>query len=266
MTSIGDFAFDTSSLTSATIPASVSSIGQGPFYECTSLTEISVAAQNSFYSSSNGVLFDKSQATLIECPAGFSGSYAIPAGVTSIADYAFDDCSSLTSFTMPGSVTNIGQYAFFSCAGLANETIPGSVTGIGDYAFDGCSSLAGVFFTGNPPALGTNVFMYDSIATVYYLAGTTGWGATFGNRPTALWVPPNPLIVNNGPSFGVQTNRFGFLISGATNLSVVVEACTNLAHPAWLPPQTNTLSNGSSYFSDPEWTNFPARFYRLSSP
>jgi hypothetical protein len=107
------------------------------------------------------------------------------------------------------------------------------------------------------------VFGGTDAATVYYLPGTVGWGGTFGGRPTALWVLPYPLILNNGPGFGVQTNGFGFIISWATNISVVVEACTNLAHPVWSPVRTNTLTGGSSYFSDPQWTNHPARFYRL---
>jgi hypothetical protein len=47
---------------------------------------------------------------------------------------------------------------------------------------------------------------------------------------------------------------------------VVVEASTNLANPVWSPVGTNTLTGGASYFSDPRWTNYPARFYRLRSP
>ncbi len=78
---------------------------------------------------------------------------------------------------------------------------------------------------------------------------------------------PYPLILNNNsPSFGVQTNGFGFIISWATNIPVVVEACADLANPIWSPVGTNTLTGGSSYFSDPQWTNYSARFYRLRSP
>ena len=77
---------------------------------------------------------------------------------------------------------------------------------------------------------------------------------------------PYPLISNSTPGFGVQTNQFGFIISWATNLSVVVEACTNLANPVWLPVSTITLTRGTNYFSDPQWTNYPGRFYRLRSP
>lgn len=66
-------------------------------------------------------------------------------------------------------------------------------------------------------------------------------------------------------SFGVRTNQFGFTITGTSNLVIVVEASTNLAGPAWYPLQTNTLAGGSSYFSDPQWSNYSARFYRLTA-
>jgi len=47
---------------------------------------------------------------------------------------------------------------------------------------------------------------------------------------------------------------------------VVVEACTNPLNPDWQPLQTNLLTTGSAEFSDPDWTSFPSRFYRLRSP
>jgi hypothetical protein len=49
-------------------------------------------------------------------------------------------------------------------------------------------------------------------------------------------------------------------------MSVGVDACTNLANPTWSPLATTTLTSGSAYFSDPQWTNYPARFYRLRWP
>ena len=67
-------------------------------------------------------------------------------------------------------------------------------------------------------------------------------------------------------SFGVQNNQFGFNITGSSNLVIVVEVCTNLANPAWSPLKTNTLAGVASYFSDPQWTNYPRRFYRVRSP
>jgi hypothetical protein len=70
----------------------------------------------------------------------------------------------------------------------------------------------------------------------------------------------------SAPSFGVRTNQFGFKITGTSNLVVVVEGSTNLANPVWFPLSTNTLTGGSSYFSDPQWTNSPGCFYRFRTP
>jgi hypothetical protein len=96
-----------------------------------------------------------------------------------------------------------------------------------------------------------------------YLPDTTGWGTTFGGAPTALWLPQ---IQTNDGSFGIKNNQFGFNINWATGQTIVVEACTNLANPVWNPVATNTLTGSLAYFSDPQWTNNPANFYRLRSP
>ena len=135
-----------------------------------------------------------------------------------------------------------------------------------DVAFYDCTSLTSVYFTGNAPSPtnDSTVFAGDP-ATVYYLPGTTGWGAMFDGLPTAPWFLPNPVILNFEPGFGVQPGGFGFTISWATNASVVVEAATNLANPVWIPVSTNPLTSGTNYFSDPQWTNYPERFYRAAS-
>jgi len=61
----------------------------------------------------------------------------------------------------------------------------------------------------------------------------------------------------------VQTNQFGFAVSGLKGSVVIVEAKDNLASPAWYPIQTNILSNGTAYFTDPQSTQYPARFFRV---
>jgi hypothetical protein len=67
-------------------------------------------------------------------------------------------------------------------------------------------------------------------------------------------------------SFGVRTNQFGFNINWASGQTIVVEASEDLANHSWSPVATNILTGGSAYFGDPQWTNYPARFYRIRSP
>ena len=88
-------------LTSVWIPYSVYTIGAGAFAFCTNLVGINVASENGSYSSSNGVLFSKSQTALIQVPGARSGSYTIPNSVTVIQWYAFGGCTRLTSVTIP---------------------------------------------------------------------------------------------------------------------------------------------------------------------
>ena len=70
----------------------------------------------------------------------------------------------------------------------------------------------------------------------------------------------------NLASPGVRTNQFGFTLTGTNGQVLVVEASPNLAHPSWSPVSTNTLADGTSYFSDSQWTNYPSRFYRFRAP
>src|SRR5665213_3625389 len=78
--------------------------------------------------------------------------------VTSIGDYAFLNCSGLTSVTIPDSVTSIGSAAFYQCSGLTNLTIGTSVTSIGDYAFYNCSKLTGVTIPNSVTSIGNDAF------------------------------------------------------------------------------------------------------------
>jgi hypothetical protein len=187
VTSIAGDAFSYSGLTNVTIPNSVTSIGTYAFSDCTSLMGINVDAAHAVYSSVGGVLFNKSQTILMQYPGGKAGSYTIPNGVTSLASGSFSSAERLTGVTIPGGVTSIGSYAFYSCTNLTTVSVPGSVTSLGGSSFAYCTSLAVVYCQGNAPTLGSNVFLNDNNATVYYLQGTTGWGATFGGRPTVQW-------------------------------------------------------------------------------
>ena len=146
--------------------------------------------------------------------------------------------------------------------------IGSGVVSIGDSVFGACHSLTSAYFQGNAPTvIGSNVFYADSV-TIYYLPGTTGWGPTTfgGNVPPVEMVLWNPQVQTGDGKFGVQNNEFGFDITGTTNIPIVLEAATNLTAAPWTALQSCTLTNGSAYFSDPNWTNYPSRFYRIRSP
>ena len=167
VTSIGEFAFsDCSSLTSVTIPESMPSIGDGAFANTPWLE--AKQAENPLVVI-NHILID---GTTCE------GDVTIPEGVTSIWDYAFSGCSSLTSVTIPDSVTSIGYGAFKSCSSLTSVTIPKGVTSIGEFAFSDCSSL-------------TSVTIPESVTSI--------GGYAFDNTP---WLKAkqeeNPLVIGNG--------------------------------------------------------------------
>jgi hypothetical protein len=264
LTRMGDGALgDCINLSNVVLGNSLTNLGNGVFLGCISLTAIDVGPLNPSYSSVEGVLFDKNQTTLIQFPLGRAGAYTTPSEVTSIAPNAFYSCTNLTSIGLGNDITNIGFYAFAFSTSLADVTIGPNVTRITGDPFFMCSSLKAIYFRGNAPSVDISPFPTDDHTTIYYLPGTTGWTSTLGGRPAVLW---NPLAQTNDSSFGVRQNRFGFNITGTPDIPLVVEASTNLAAPSWVPLQSFTLTNGSVHFSDPQWTNFPDRFYRIRSP
>jgi hypothetical protein len=145
--SIGENTFyGCSSLTSVTIPDSVTGIGRSAFYGCSSLTSVTIP--NSVASIGDSAFEGCSSLK----------SVTIPDSVTSIGDRTFYGCSSLTSVTIPNSVTSIGDYAFEDCSTLTSITIPNSVTRIGNWTFYGCSSLTSITIPGSVTRIGYNMF------------------------------------------------------------------------------------------------------------
>ena len=132
-------------------------------------------------------------------------SITIPEGVTSIGEMAFYDCSSLTSVTIPEGVTSIGDYAFDGCRGLTSVTIPEGVTSIGDHAFDGCLSLTSIIIPEGVTSIGDYAFDgCRGLTSVTIPEGVTSIGNGAFSRCsglTSINIPESVTSIGNG-AFG----------------------------------------------------------------
>jgi hypothetical protein len=182
--SSGNFGDYAGTLMYVTIPKSVAQIGERAFGLCCSLQRFTVDADNACYASDDsGCLFNKDKTTLIQYPAGNPRtSFTIPDGVTTIGDWAFDDCLSLASVAMPNSVTHIGNCAFAYCGSLTNITLSKSLTTIGYHAFGECS-ITSIRIPDGVTSVGTNLFFCcNELKTVSLPASLTSiGGGTFFN-------------------------------------------------------------------------------------
>ena len=165
------------------IPNSVTGIGDGAFYGCSSLTSINIPEN---ITSIGGSAF-RSCSSLT--------SINIPENVTSIGYGAFYDCSSLISINIPEGVTSIEPSTFTGCSALTSINIPESVTSIGDYAFQDCDSLTSITIPKNVTSIGKQVFS-SSLDTIYCYIVTPIqiYPNTFSNyRKAILFVPCEAL-------------------------------------------------------------------------
>ena len=180
ITSIGEGAFGGCGfLSSIVIPDSVTNIGNGAFNNCASLQYLSIpksviCLNGNPFADWNGrleclspnfiyednVLFCKGKSKIISFRNKNIESYVIPSSVTSIGDWAFYGCDSLSEVVIPFSVTSIGDRAFAGCGSLSEVVIPSSVTSIGDRAFKDCGSLSSIVIPDSVTSIGDWAF-YD---------------------------------------------------------------------------------------------------------
>ena len=142
-----------------------------------------------YYTSSNGGIVQPNNSSSFGATI-ISNTYKDGVGVidfntpiTTIGDYAFRNCDSLTSVTIPDSVTTIGDYTFYKCSSLTSITIGDSVTTIGNYAFCNCDSLTSVTIPDSVTTIGEYAFGYCSSLTSITIGDsvtTIGYNAFFG--------------------------------------------------------------------------------------
>ncbi len=251
-------------LTSITIPDSVTSIDYGAFKNCSSLANINISdnvsvikngvfdgcgnlnitvgANNPYYSSIDGVLFNKDKTVLLRYAKDkIQCDYSVPTGVTSIGDDAFDGCTGLTNVIIPDSVMSIGDGAFDGCTGLTSVIIPDNVTSIGDYSFLGCQSLTKIIIPDSVTSIGETAFgSCESLADIYYGGSKTEWQNAIGE---GNWFLTDVVIHYN--SDGISPDR-GECGAGGANLT-------------WTLDSEGTLTiSGTGGMKDFGYDNYPS--------
>ena len=218
VTSIGDYAFyNCSTLTSVTIPLSVTTIGSSAFERCSGLTSVYISDIASWCNITCGNSFANplNSAKNLYLNGELVIDLVIPEGVTSIGDYAFYNCSTLTSVTIPDSVTSIGNDAFRGCSCLSavyisdmsswyrisfedydsnpvyyaknlylngelvkKIVVPEGSSSIPNYVFSGCSAITSVTIPSSVTRIGNGAFYYCSaITSVTIPSSVTSIGA-----------------------------------------------------------------------------------------
>ena len=135
-------------------------------------------------------------------------SVIIPDSVTTIGHQAFGHCSSLTSVTIGNGVTTIADYAFQSCSSLTSITIPDSVTTIGQSAFSGCSSLASVIIGNSVTSIGSGAF-YNCSSLISVIIGNSvssiGDSAFSGTSLTSVIIPDSVTSIGSGAFYNCSS-------------------------------------------------------------
>jgi BspA type Leucine rich repeat region (6 copies) len=238
-----------STVTSYTLPNSITNIGDSAFY-ANSFTLTKINIPGSVITLGSRV-----------CAACFSlVNINLGDGLTTIGTNMFDG-DNFKNIVIPNSVTTIGPEAFRECQDLANIILSASLVSIGSGAFDINYALTSVYFLGNAPnSAPTNLFSYSSAPsnlTVYYLPHTTGWTNTFGGKPAVLWTPPlPPLGITTYSNLPVVI--FPYLAQSIGN-HYQVQMTTNLNSGNWVTVTNSVLFIGLQITNQAS----PA-FYRLN--
>ena len=159
VTSLAAYAFEgCGKLTSLSLPSGVTALPPTAFDGTTAMTDIAVAEDNPAYKDIDGVVFTKDGRTLVLCPRGRRGNYAIPDGVETIAENAFAGCVRLSGVSFPESMFTVGTGAFDGCTALASVDLNEGLAEIGSRAFRDCVSLTSLAVPDGVVKLGREAF------------------------------------------------------------------------------------------------------------
>ena len=194
VTAVEDGTFKESpKLTSVSIPATVTDLGETPFSACGKLNTITVAPENPAYTIVDGLLYDKAVTTLLACPGTKTGGIVIPSTVATIGKAAFQGCASITSVDIPQTVNEIGARTFYGCKKLTGIVLPEGVPCVGDSM---CSAITSVTLPQTITSIGVNAFYHcnllktvtlpDAVEEIHERAFNLCYGMTTVTTPANL--------------------------------------------------------------------------------
>jgi hypothetical protein len=183
-----------------------------------SLMSIEVAAGNTYYSSEDGVLFNKNKTVLIRYPPGKQGAYTIPNSVTEIGKNAFYGSIGLTSVTISNSVTSIGEMAFYGSRNLTSVTIPNSVTTIEKWAFGSCFGLKSITIPNSITDIKDDTFSHCTTLTSVTIPSSVmfiecrAFVHCTGLKSITVQNPNPYFVTNRGVFSGVDTKLICLIV------------------------------------------------------
>jgi hypothetical protein len=237
------------------IPASTTDIHPVAFYKFKGY--FTVAPSNPAFSSIDGVLCNKNLTEIVRISCSKTGTYTTPAGITSIASYAFEN-SSLTEVILSSGVQTIGTGAFGS-SNIKSVKIPSSVTSINNMAFWYCGNLTSIFVESTTPiALTESSLVFSNVnknnCTLFVPAGSLG-----AYSSAAVWQSFTKII--EGAGFSVPTT-VSMLAAAGTNTFYVNSniTCSFSCDANWLTLDKSTITgNGTVTLTAEENPTLTAR-------